>query len=58
MRKGRPYRDSNRQSSDSKSDALSVGKCGLEVASTLNNLCLFSDTSKYIMEFKMLIWNY
>ena len=49
MRKGRPYRDSNPQSSDSKSDALSVRLCGLDVDSTLNNLCLFLYTSKYIL---------
>ena len=49
MRKGRPKRDANPQSSDSKSDTLSVRLCGLEVDCTLNNLCLFSDTSKYIL---------
>ena len=49
MRKGRTKRDSNHQSSDSKSDALSVRLRGLEVDCTLNYLCLFSDTSKYIL---------
>ena len=48
MRKIRPHGDSNQQS-DSKSDPLSVRLCGLEVDSSLNNRCLFSDTSKYIL---------
>ena len=41
MRKVRPQRDSNPQSSDSKSDALSVRQCGREVDSTLKIVCLF-----------------
>ena len=41
MRKVRPQRDSNPQSSDSKSDALSVRLCGREVHSTLKIVCLF-----------------
>ena len=41
MRKVRPQRDSNPQSSDSKSDALSVRLCDLEVDSTLKIVCLF-----------------
>ena len=41
MRKVRPQRDSNPQSSDSESFALFVRLCALKVDSTLKKGCLF-----------------